>query len=210
LARKPPLSLVNHTIRAHRRTSQLEAVVAKKRKFTRMVKVEELRKAHIPPPAIATYCYMADHANNKSGECFPSMKRLAQGLGYSVRQIQRHIKLLVKAGFVEIVRRLRYKGRFSSYLYCLPHIVSTSGHQRRPARSRHINKGIRTKQVPNTPCSPPLSKEQKRYLEDQKRKEGYEFLFGESESLEAEELKRKQREEKDKKRYEGYEDLFGR
>jgi len=154
---------------------------------------------------------MADHTNNKTGECFPSMKRLAEALGYSVRQIQRHIKLLVQAGFVEIVRRLRSpKGRFSSYLYCLPHIASTSGHQRRPARTRHINKGIRTKLVPNSPYSPPLSQEQKRRLEDQKRKEGYEYLFGLPENPQAEEHKRKQREEADKKRYEGYEDLFDR
>lgn len=55
---------------------------------------------------------------------------------------------------------------------------------------------------------PPLSKKEKRALEDQRRKEGYEFLFGEPENPEAEEQKRKQRKKADKKRYEGYEDLF--
>jgi predicted transcriptional regulator len=189
-------------------------------KFTRILKMIEFQRLDISAELIPTYCALADYSNKK-GYCWPKMETLAKTLKCSVRTIQRHIKELVEKGLIEIVKRRRIKGKLSSYLYKIVHIaqMASTGHGRQVERSSRFPRKSRksrrnrkdgTRQDFNTPCSPPLSREEKRRLEDQKRKEGYEFLFGEPENPEAEEQKRKQREEADKKRYEGYEDLFDR
>jgi DNA-binding transcriptional ArsR family regulator len=116
--------------RAHRRKPYEEATVAAK-KFTRIPKTSELVSAGVPTEPIPTYCALADHANNKTGLCWPKMETLAKTLGRSVRTIQRHLHLLRERGLIEFVERRRHKGRFSSYLYRVLHIVRTTGHGRR-------------------------------------------------------------------------------
>ena len=101
------------------------------KKFTRIPKTSELVSAGVPTEAIPTYCALADHANNKTGLCWPKMETLAKTLGRSVRTIQRHLHLLRERGLIEFVERRRHKGRFSSYLYRVLHIVRTTGHGRR-------------------------------------------------------------------------------
>src|SRR5918997_7176453 len=97
------------------------------------------------------------------------METLAQTLGRSVRTIQRHIHLLKEKGLIEFVERRRHKGRFSSYLYRVVHIVSsssaspTTGHGSRAVRRGSLYKG--NKPPKNPPHNPP--------------KEGYEWLFKE-------------------------------
>ena len=167
-----------------------------KPRFTRIPKVEALVLAGVPTEAIATYCVLADHANNRTGECWPSMTRLAQILGKSVRTIQRHLHALKECGLVEFVERRRHRGRFSSYLYRVLHIARTTGHQRRMKKGGPIYKG--TKQSTNTPYNPPI--------------EGYSWLFGKSEDLAAEEEhnreRNKERSKHSQRRKEGYEWLF--
>jgi DNA-binding transcriptional ArsR family regulator len=108
--------------------------VPKKRKFTRIPKTTDLIVAGVPVEAIPTYTCLADHAHNRTGECWPSMRRLAEILGKSVRTIQRHLHTLKECGLVEFVERRRHRGRFSSYLYRVVFFVSTTGHERRAVK----------------------------------------------------------------------------
>jgi DNA-binding transcriptional ArsR family regulator len=148
--------------------------VAAKQRFTRIPKIEELVGAGVPAYAIGTLCVLSDHANSKSGLCWPSMTRLARILGCSVRTVQRHLHLLKDQGLIEFVERRRNKGRYSSYLYRVVHIVLTSGHGRRVrSRSLYIE---RTKRLSNSQKSTE-SKEERRQREAKRRREGYEWLF---------------------------------
>jgi DNA-binding transcriptional ArsR family regulator len=170
--------------------------VPQKPKFTRIPKTSSLVEAGVPVEAIPTYTCLADHANNRTGECWPSMTRLAEILGKSVRTIQRHLHALKECGLVEFVERRRHRGRFSSYLYRVVHIVRTSGHRRRAVRGGPIYK--RTKPSKNTPQSPP--------------REGYSWLFGRDEDPAAEQEHKRERNERrsreSEERKEGYEWLF--
>jgi DNA-binding transcriptional ArsR family regulator len=148
--------------------------VALRQKFTRMPKVEVLMEAGVPAYAIGTLCVLSDHANSKSGLCWPSMNRLARILGCSVRTVQRHLHVLKDRGLLEFVERRRHKGRYSSYLYRVVHIVRTTGHGRR-VESRFLYRE-RTKGLSNSQKSTE-SKEERRQREAKRRREGYEWLF---------------------------------
>jgi predicted transcriptional regulator len=148
--------------------------VALRQKFTRMPKTEELMEAGIPAYAIGTLCVLSDHANSKSGLCWPSMNRLARILGCSVRTVQRHLHVLKDQGLVEFVERRRHKGRYSSYLYRVVHIVRTTGHGRRVG-ARFLYKE-RTKRLSNSQKSTESNQERKQ-REAKRRREGYEWLF---------------------------------
>ena len=173
-----------------------------KTKFTRIPKVNDLIQRGVPTEAIPTYCALSDYANNKTGLAWPKMETLAQTLGRSVRTIQRHIHLLKEKGLIEFVERRRHKGRFSSYLYRVIHIVSsssaspTTGHGSRAVRRGSIYKG--TKPPKNPPHSPP--------------KEGYEWLFKDKEDPKSEAQHKRARQEErgeaSRRRKDGYEWLF--
>jgi DNA-binding transcriptional ArsR family regulator len=102
--------------------------VAAKQRFTRIPKTSELISAGVPTEVIPTYCALADYTNNKTGLCWPKMETLAATLGRSVRTVQRHLHVLKRKGLVEFVERRRNRGRYSSYLYRVVHIVRTTGH----------------------------------------------------------------------------------
>ena len=148
--------------------------MALRQKFTRMPKTEVLMEAGIPAYAIGTLCVLSDHANSKSGLCWPSMNRLARILGCSVRTVQRHLHVLKDKGLLEFVERRRHKGRYSSYLYRVVHIVRTTGHGRRVG-ARFLYRE-RTKGLSNSPKSTE-SREERRQREAKRRREGYEWLF---------------------------------
>jgi len=172
--------------------------VPAKPKFTRIPKIEELVLAGVPTEAIPIYCALSDYANNKSGLCWPKMETLAKTLGRSVRTVQRHLHLLRELGLIEFVERRRHKGRFSSYLYKVVHIVrtATTGHGRRVRKGGPIYKG--TKRSVRPPNSPP--------------REGYSWLFGTGEDPAGEEEHKRERNRRRSKesqeRKEGYEWLF--
>ena len=167
--------------------------MAAKPKFTRIPKTTALIEAGVPTEVIPTYCSLADHANNKTGLCWPKMETLAAILNRSVRTVQRHLHLLKELGLIEFVERRRYKGRFSSYLYRVLHIIRTTGHGK-PVAGRRSNRR-RTKQVSNTPKSP--------------SSEAFNWFFGNERNLEAEEEYQKQREAESSRRTEGFEWFFG-
>ena len=173
--------------------------MAAKPKFTRIPKTTVLLQAGVPTEVVPTYCCLADYANNKTGLCWPKMETLAQTLDRSARTIQRHLHLLRTLGLIEFVERRRHKGRFSSYLYRVLHIVATTGHGRRVKDERSNSR--RTKPSKNTPKSP-----------SKNVREGYEWLFSEDPPPDAQQEHdaaiQKRREEEAKRRTEGYEWFF--
>ena len=176
--------------------------MAGRAKFTRIPKVNDLIYQGVPTEVIPTYCCLADHANNKTGLCWPKMETLAQTLNRSIRTIQRHLHLLRTLGLIEFVERRRHKGRFSSYLYRVLHIVATTtGHGRRVKNDRPNKR--RTKPSKNTPKSP-----------SKNVKEGYEWLFGEPAATGDQDPSTLDASEKQKtdaeRRTDGYEWLFKR
>jgi hypothetical protein len=170
--------------------------VPQKPTFTRIPKVEALVLAGVPTEAIPTYCALSDYANNRSGLCWPKMETLAKTLGRSVRTVQRHLHLLRELGLIEFVERRRQRGRFSSYLYKVVHIVRTTGHGRRAVKDGSNIR--RTKRSVTPPNSPP--------------REGYSWLFGRGEDPAAEQEHERERGERRRRdsqeRKEGYEWLF--
>jgi DNA-binding transcriptional ArsR family regulator len=148
--------------------------VAAKQRFTRIPKTSELICAGVPTEVIPTYCALADYTNNKTGLCWPKMETLASTLGRSVRTIQRHLHTLRERGLIEFVERRRHKGRYSSYLYRVVHIVRTTGHGRR-VEGRSLYRE-RTKRLSNSPKTTE-SKQERKQREAKRRREGYEWLF---------------------------------
>ena len=78
--------------------------MAMRSRFTRIPKVHDLIPSGVPTEVIPTYCALADHANNKTGLCWPRMETLARRLSRSPRTIQRHLHLLKEKGLVEFVQ----------------------------------------------------------------------------------------------------------
>ena len=147
-----------------------------KPKFTRIPKVRDLMEVGVPAEAIPTYCALTDYANNKTGLCWPKMETLAKTLGRSVRTIQRHLHLLKELGLIEFVERRRLRGRYSSYVYRVLHIMrTTTGHG---GRVGSILKG-RTKPSLSTKPKKTTDKErqQQKRRAAERRREGYEWLF---------------------------------
>ena len=149
--------------------------MAVRSKFTRIPKISDFVLAGVPTEVIPTYCALADYANNKTGLCWPKMETLAGVLGLSVRTIQRHLHLLRERGLIEFVERRRNRGRYSSYLYRVLHIMRTTGHGGRVAS---ILKG-RTKPrlSPQPPKTQEHDRQEKRKREAKRRREGFEWLF---------------------------------
>jgi Helix-turn-helix domain len=75
-----------------------EVLVAAKRKFTRIPKVQDLILAGVPTEVIPTYCALSDYTNNKTGLCWPKMETLARILGRSARTVRRHLHTLKELG----------------------------------------------------------------------------------------------------------------
>jgi DNA-binding transcriptional ArsR family regulator len=165
------------------------------KRFTRIPKVQTLLHAGVPTEAIPTYCALADHANNKTGLCWPKMETLARTLNRSGRTIQRHLHLLKEAGVIEFVERRRYKGRFSSYLYRIL-FHATTGHGK-PVGSTGPNiRGTRHLRTP--PKSPTKSVT-----------DGYEWLFDNDTKSQTPDQEQKQmREAAANRRRDGFEWIF--
>jgi DNA-binding transcriptional ArsR family regulator len=193
--------------------------VAVRSRFTRIPKVSDLVLAGVPTEVIPTYCALADYSNNKTGLCWPRMETLARRLSRSPRTIQRHLHLLKDKGLIEFVERKRdWHGRFGAYLYRVVHIAAATS--RKAAQEIADRKGRRRKKHPTTGHGGPmvpnkgLTKRQEGTPLPPKGdvKEGYQWLFGDSASPDAE-LKhtrevQKKREEETKRRREGYEWFF--
>jgi DNA-binding transcriptional ArsR family regulator len=151
--------------------------VPAKPKFTRIPKMRDLIEAGVPAEAIPTYCALTDYANNKTGLCWPKMETLARLLGRSVRTVQRHLHLLKELGLIEFMERRRLRGRYSSYVYRVLHIMrtTTTGHGGRVASILRE----RTKPRLSTKRSQTqeYDRQEERKREAKRRTEGFEWLF---------------------------------
>jgi DNA-binding transcriptional ArsR family regulator len=150
--------------------------VPAKPKFTRIPKMRDLMETGVPAETIPTYCALTDYANNKTGLCWPKMETLANTLGRSVRTIQRHLHLLKELGLIEFVERRRLRGRYSSYIYRVLHIMrTTTGHGGRVAS---ILKGRTKPSLSAQPQKPQeYDRQEERKREAKRRREGFEWLF---------------------------------
>jgi predicted transcriptional regulator len=150
--------------------------VPAKPKFTRIPKVRNLIEAGVPAEAVATYCALTDYANNKTGLCWPKMETLTKTLGRSVRTVQRHLHLLKELGLIEFVERRRRRGRYSSYLYRVLHIMrTTTGHRGRTASllKKRTKPSLSTQQQETTENN----RQERKRQAAKRRREGYEWLF---------------------------------
>jgi DNA-binding transcriptional ArsR family regulator len=193
-------------------------MVAVRSRFTRIPKVQDLILAGVPTEVIPTYCALADYSNNKTGLCWPRMETLARRLSRSPRTIQRHLHLLKEKGLIEFVERRRdWHGRFGAYLYRLVHIAAATARKGAEAAGR---KGRRRKKHPTTGHGSPVASNKRQTKRQEVPplppkgdvKEGYQWLFDDSTSPEAElehirEVQNK-REEKAKRRRRDYEWFF--
>ena len=146
-----------------------------KPKFTRIPKMRDLMEAGVPAEAIPTYCALTDYANNRTGLCWPKMETLAKTLGRSVRTVQRHLHLLKELGLIEFVERRRLRGRYSSYLYRVLHIMRTTGHEGRVASI------LKKRTKPSLSTQPTKTigedRQERKRRDAERRRDGYEWLF---------------------------------
>ena len=186
--------------------------MAVRARFTRIPKVHDLVMAGVPTEAIATYAALADHADNKSGLCWPRMETLARRLSRSPRTIQRHLHLLKERGLVEFVERRRdNRGRFGAYLYRVLHLAAAATAARGAAKKGRATTGHggrvgpnrgRTRRQEGTPLPPKKDP-----------KGGYGWLFGHEAPPGAQEEHDRRvaqrREGEARRRVGGFEWLFG-
>src|SRR4051794_36116052 len=138
--------------------------------------MRDLTEAGVPTEVIPTYCALTDYANNKTGPCWPKMDTLAKTLGRSVRTVQRHLHLLKERGLIEFVERRRLRGRYSSYVYRVLHIMrTTTGHGGRLASL--LKKRTKPRIKNQHPKTQEHDRQEKRKREAQRRTEGFEWLF---------------------------------
>ncbi len=72
----------------------------------------------LPHRAVAVYLYLQDKANKK-GECWPSLKTIAESMKISKSTVRRALKDLKKKGLVESKQRYRPNGGKSSMCYTI-------------------------------------------------------------------------------------------
>ncbi len=170
-------------------------------RFTRIPKTYDLIQAGCPTEVIPTYCALSDHANNRTGLCWPRMETLARRLSRSPRTIQRHLHLLKDLGLIEFVERKRDgRGRFGAYVYKVLHIIAstsskTTGHAGPMAP---LNRKTRRSNNPLTP----------KESSAERRKQGYGWLFGDPDPPEQDRKAEEQRRRNAERRREGYDWLF--
>lgn len=83
-----------------------------------MVKRADIYKSGLPKRAIIVYIYLCDRANVE-GQCWPSMRRIAEDLNVSLRTVNRAVKELRDAGFIETHHRIKRDGSWGSLLYSI-------------------------------------------------------------------------------------------
>lgn len=176
-------------------------------RFTAVPKTRDMIGVGVPAAAIPTYNALADHANNKTGECWPMMETLARILGRTVKTIQRHLRLLEEAGLVEILERRRDgKGRFLGFRFKLPHLARAAArikerreknqaayelrkkerqearetHDRRRAAGRPSRSKAANSSSGHSPAGSSGHSQEARRERAQERRRGYEWLFDEA------------------------------
>ena len=78
-----------------------------------------MRQTGLKPATKIVLYWLADHHNERSGECFPSIARLAELCEMSRRSVETHLAELEAAGLIERALRFREGGGKTSNTYIL-------------------------------------------------------------------------------------------
>lgn len=78
-----------------------------------------MRQTGIKPAAKIVLYWLADHHNGETGECFPSIARLAKCCEMDKATVKRHLASLEDAGLIQRQHRHRENGSFTSTKYTL-------------------------------------------------------------------------------------------
>jgi len=154
-----------------------------KRKFTRIPKITTLVAAGVPLHAVPTYLALADHSDNKSGETFVSVARIAEVLNVCRRTVERHIKALERAGVIAYREQRRTgRGRFGSVVRVVLSISSFtvrhgSTHGKRQPIFTRTKRVLSPSKSPHDPYRWLLDKEMQYHDEQISTKEGQLGLF---------------------------------
>ena len=92
-----------------------------------------MKQQGLKPAAKIVLYWLADHYNESTGACFPSLKTLATECEMDVASIKRHLANLEASGLIQRTQRLRENGSQTSTQYTL-HLLETPA-QNAPAPS---------------------------------------------------------------------------
>mgnify|MGYP000756055001 FL=1 len=76
--------------------------------------------------SVAVYCYLANRAD-KNGECFPSVRRIAEDLSISKSTVYRAFTELENRGLLERIPRYHIQGGRRSSLYKIKGEITKAG-----------------------------------------------------------------------------------
>lgn len=78
-----------------------------------------MRQTGLKPAAKIVLYWLADHHNSEIGDCFPSLKKLAEECEMAKASVVRHLDALESAGLIERQTRTRDNGSQTSTAYIL-------------------------------------------------------------------------------------------
>lgn len=97
-----------------------------------------MRQTGIKPAAKIVLYWLADHHNGETGQCNPSINRLAKCCEMSRRSVENNLQSLQEAGLIKIINRFREQGGKTSNIYTLCMIESDTQNLRMGcAKSAH-------------------------------------------------------------------------
>ena len=78
-----------------------------------------MRQKGLKPATKIVLYWLADHHNSETGDCFPSMGKLAEECEMNRSTVQEHLKKLEAAGLIQRIARTRENGSKTSNAYAL-------------------------------------------------------------------------------------------
>ena len=78
-----------------------------------------MKQPYLRPATKIVLYWLADHHNGETGDCYPSLSRLAKCCEMDKSAVHRHIGTLTTKGLISVKRRRRDDGGFTSNYYIL-------------------------------------------------------------------------------------------
>ena len=78
-----------------------------------------MKQPYLRPATKIVLYWLADHHNGETGDCYPSLSRLAKCCEMDKSAVHRHIGTLTTKGLISVKRRWRDDGGFTSNFYVL-------------------------------------------------------------------------------------------
>jgi len=118
----------------------------------------------ITASAVRVYCTIRRHADNKTGQCFPSRKLIAHKANMSTTTVDRSIKELVEHGAITVRKRKSKNGDWSSNLYTI-HSMPTNNSQVAAILALPSNKSITTGLHKTKELTKPITNEKQEHAD---------------------------------------------